>query len=129
MILEAEKHAPDLRLFLWLARVTALLIAGLSLLWVAGYTASPAGFDPTTMETFEVGLFPFGMCLGYLIALRWHLVGGVLSLGCLAMFLGARQDILYVVFFGPLSLPGVFFYFYGMHQLDQRRELKSGQVT
>ena len=122
----AEKTVQDLEYFLRIARIGAVFIVAVSLLWVLGYTVNPRGFDPNTMRDFELALFPFGMCVGYLIALRWQLLGGVLSLACLALFLGTRQEVLYVIFFGPISLPGVFFYFYGMHLRDQRKALPSG---
>ena len=112
---------PDLRYLVWTARGAALLVVVLCLLFAVGYAVPPPGFDHLVMQPAEVLLFPVGMCLGYLIALRWPLTGGVLSLACLAVFVGARRELIYVIFLGPLSLPGIFFYFYGMHLLDQRR--------
>ena len=111
--------AQDLRCLLWIARVGAMLIVAFSLLWVVGYCVSPRGFDPNAMEALELALFPFGMSIGYLIALRWHLFGGLLSLACLSVFLGVRQEPLLIIIFGFLAVPGVFFVFYGMYLRDQ----------
>ena len=117
----AETGPQDLHYCLWITRIAALLIVALALLWVAGYSSNPAGFDPSRMDASELALFPFGMCLGYLMALRWPLLGGGLSLACLAVFVGGKQELIYVILFGPLSLPGVLFFFYGMYLRDQRR--------
>ena len=119
--IKGKRPGKELRYWLWIARIGAVFIVALSLCWVLGYCVNPGGFDPKAMDSFEIALFPFGMCFGYLIALRWQLLGGVLSLACLAIFVGARQEVIYIILFGPISLPGVFFYFYGMHMLDQRK--------
>jgi len=114
-----DEIAQDLRCLLWIARVGAMLIVAFSLLWVVGYCVSPRGFDPNAMYALELALFPFGLCIGYVIALRWHLFGGLLSLACLSVFLGVRQEVFPVIIFGFLAVPGVFFVFYGMHLRDR----------
>jgi len=118
---EADKTAENLRCCVWIARIGAVLIAAFSFLWVIGYSVSPRGFDPNAMVALELALFPFGLCIGYLAALRWELFGGLLSLGSLSVFLGVRQEPILVIIFAFLAVPGVFFVFHGMHLRDQRK--------
>ena len=126
MTSESDEKARNMRRLLWIARISAGLIVAFSVLMVVGYSVNPQGSQgPTTLETFELALFPFGMCVGYLIAFRWQLFGGVLSLACLAIFLGVMQQVALVFVIGFLAIPGVLFVIYGMHLRDKRRTLYS----
>jgi hypothetical protein len=92
-----------------------MLIVAFCLLMVVGYAVDPQGSaDATTRESIGLALFPFGMCVGYLIALRWELFGGALSLVCLLAFLVLMKEGDLVLIIGLLGIPGIIFVRYGL---------------
>ncbi len=110
------------RLFL-IARISAGLIVAFSLFMVIGYSVNPqASPSATPMEAFELSFFPFGMCIGYLMAFRWPLFGGLLSLASLAIFIGLMGNLILVFVIGAFAIPGVLFVIYGIYLRDQRKD-------
>ena len=68
----------------WLARGWAVLSIGLVLAFLIG-----EGFDPSHVRAREwLGLifFPVGICVGMIVAWRNELVGGLTTIGSLAIF-------------------------------------------
>ncbi|MFC1661399.1 hypothetical protein ACFL3S_08130 [Gemmatimonadota bacterium] len=119
---DSEEKARGVRRVLLIARISAVLIVALCLLMVVGYSVNPQGSaDATTRESFGLALFPFGMSVGYLIALRWQLFGGVLSLVCLGVFLVVMRNVLLVFVIGLVAIPGVLFVIYGLYLRDQQK--------
>jgi hypothetical protein len=115
------------RLFL-IARISAGLIVAFSLFIVVGHSVNPqASQGATPMEAFELTFFPFGMCVGYLMAFRWPLFGGLLSLASLAIFIGLMGNPLLFFVIGFLAIPGVLFVIYGLYLRDQRKSLNISQ--
>ncbi len=72
------------RALLWIARLTGTAVVVPLMLIVFGEGGSgPAG----AAERVYLTLFPFGFSLGYLIGWRWPLLGGCVSLACMALSL------------------------------------------
>jgi len=68
----------------WLARGWAVLSIGLVLAFLVG-----EGFHPSRLQAREwLGLifFPVGICVGMIVAWRHELVGGLITVGSLAVF-------------------------------------------
>src|SRR5262247_4480494 len=70
------------RLLLWIARLGATVAIVPLMLIVFGESGSgPAG----AREWVYLALFPFGFSAGYLLGWRWPLLGGCVSLACMAL--------------------------------------------
>jgi hypothetical protein len=71
----------------WLARIWSIASIGFVLLIVVGELIYPHSPPPTTIRDW-VGLilFPFGTCLGLVLAWRWEGVGGAIAAGSLLGF-------------------------------------------
>jgi len=76
------------RALLWTARITgALMFAVLGFVIVVNI-ASPQGEAlPQGWEWLGLAMFPFGVFVGYGLAFRWPMAGGVTALVCLAVWL------------------------------------------
>ena len=99
-------------LLLWIARITALAALLPLFLVVTG-----EGGEPTAAEWVYLAFFPFGFSAGYLIGWRWPLVGGCVSLGCMAVSLlvtGRVFDWTTYMIWGVLSVPGVLYVIAGL---------------
>ena len=71
----------------WIARVWSVACVGFVLLILVGEMVSPHAAPPSSLrELVGLLLFPFGVCLGLILAWRWEVVGGVIALGSLAVF-------------------------------------------
>src|SRR5260370_41013984 len=70
----------------WLARLSALVIAGGFLLIVAGEMLSPHSSPPSHLREWVGILLLASTCVGMLLAWRWELPGALLSLASLAAF-------------------------------------------
>ncbi len=106
------------RVFLWVARgLSALVILLFVLVLVAGLVDRSEPL-PTGREWLELSLFPIGMCVGYALGWRWQLLGGVVSLGCIASFLMMMalrgNSVFGVPAFYFLAIPGVLLLLYGV---------------
>ena len=120
---DSDQKARGMNRLLWVARILAGLIVAFSLLMVVGYSLNPQGSQGATpMETFELTFFPFGMCIGYLIAFRRPLFGGLLSLASLAIFIGLMGNLILAFVIGFFAIPGVLFVIYGIYLRDQRKD-------
>jgi hypothetical protein len=94
----------------WAARVLAALLVGLVLVVLVG-----EGFNPLRLkglEPIQMVLF-WAACIGMLIAWRWQVIGGALSLGGMILFFAVelavtgglpRAPFLYL-----MLLPGLLF--------------------
>jgi hypothetical protein len=86
----------------WTARITGTLYAALVLLFVAVYVIHPTGDGGAPADYVGLALYPLGVCLALIAALRWPLAGGLVTLGCLIGFwvwLGVAR--------GDRGLPGL----------------------
>ena len=120
---DSDQKARGMNRLLWVARIWAGLIVAFSLLMVVGYSLNPQGSQGANpMETFELTFFPFGMCIGYLIAFRRPLFGGLLSLASLAIFIGLMGNLILAFVIGFFAIPGVLFVIYGIYLRDQRKD-------
>jgi hypothetical protein len=97
------------RIVLWVARLGAIAALVPVLLILVGEPGTgPAGIR----EWVYLALFPIGFSLGYLLGWRWPLVGGGLSLACMAASLIVIGRF---IAWGPyliwsiLSIPGVLY--------------------
>jgi hypothetical protein len=65
------------------------------------------------------------MCVGYVVAWRWPLVGGVISLVCIVTFVIAQRDADMAVVVSILGIPGILFVVYGLFS----RRLGAGEAS
>jgi hypothetical protein len=92
----------------WIARLSALLIAGGFLLLVAGEMLSPHSNPPSHLREWTGIILMALTCLGMLLAWRWELPGALFSLASLAAFtavIAFRRHTVHMV----LALPGLLF--------------------
>jgi hypothetical protein len=98
----------------WLARLSSLA-ALLPLMLIA---ISENGSGPANVrEWVYLALFPFGFAAGYLLAWRWPLFGGCLSLTCVAaslLVIGRTFDIGPYLIWAILSIPAVLYIIAGL---------------
>ena len=71
---------------LWTARICGGLVVVLFVFVAISGLLSSEEPLPTPREWLPLSLFRIGLCVGYVVAWRWQFVGGVVSLGCLALF-------------------------------------------
>jgi hypothetical protein len=75
--------------------------------------SGPAG----AREWVYLTLFPFGFSAGYLLGWRWPLLGGCVSLACLAISLIVIGRVLALqpyLIWGVLSIPGILYVITGL---------------
>jgi len=91
----------------WIAKISALAAIVPILLILFGEPGTgPAGLR----DWLYLAFFPLGFSLGYLIAMRWPIVGGCIGLACMAVSLlivGRFFPISVYVIWGILCLPGI----------------------
>jgi hypothetical protein len=75
-----------LRIVRWAAGITGTLYAAFVLLFVIGYLFHPTGDGTGPSDLLPMALYPCGVCLALLAALRWPLAGGLVTCGCLIGF-------------------------------------------
>lgn len=99
----------------WTARVWSIASLGFILLMFIG-SALAEGFNPAQFAFRDlVGLFffPFGVCLGMILAWRWEGLGGAITVGSLLAFYAALgvMDGRFPrgPWFALVAAPGVFF--------------------
>jgi hypothetical protein len=71
----------------WTARVLTALLVGLVLVMFVGVTLE-GGFNPLKLKGVEPMqmLFFWTACIGMVVAWRWQVIGGALSLGGMMLF-------------------------------------------
>ena len=76
----------------WIARVWSIASVGLVLLIAVGELIYPHAPPPTAFRDL-VGLFffPFGTCVGMILAWRWEGLGGGITVGSLLAFYAALR--------------------------------------
>ena len=74
------------RFVLLLARIIAGALMMLVLVTMVGEAVSPERALPTPVEMLGLAMFPIGVCVGYAIAWKRPMVGGLVSISCLAGF-------------------------------------------
>ncbi len=102
------------RVLLWTARLTGTAaIVPLMLIVFGEPGTGPAGLRGWVY----LALFPFGFSAGYLLGWRWPLLGGCVSLACMALSLaliGRTFGIGPYLIWGLLSVPGILYVIAGM---------------
>lgn len=82
-------HAPEkvTLAIRWIARVWSIASIGFVLLMVVGEVLSPhAPLSATIRDWAGLFFFPFGTCLGLILAWRWEGLGGAIASGSLIGF-------------------------------------------
>ena len=101
-------------LLLWIARLAGTAVIVPLMLVVFGESGSgPSG----AREWVYLALFPFGFSAGYLLGWRWPLLGGYVSLACMAIslvLLGKVLDLGPYLIWGVLSIPGFLYVIAGL---------------
>ena len=90
---------------LWIARLLGLVI-------VVGFTGGTVadvirhgGWMFELRDAFWFALFPFGVCVGYVIALRREFLGAVVSLGCIGVLYAGQALVGHRPTLVPLLVP------------------------
>lgn len=116
----------SMRAVLWIARIMSAMIVVFLVFMVVAYTVNPmgSGSGPTVTEWFGLALFPFGLCVGYVIGWRWQLLGGAIGLVCLAAFLFLMRERDLTPIISAVGVPAVLYIVYGIY----RRQTVSGDA-
>ncbi len=114
----------SLRAILWIARIVSALIVVFLVLMIVAYIVNPQGngSGPKVTEGFGLAFFPIGLCVGYVIGWRWQLLGGAISLICLAAFLLLMRERDMTPVISIVGIPAVLYVVYGVY----RRRMASG---
>lgn len=102
------------RLVLWIARLTA---TGVVVLLMAMVFGEDSGSPNGVQEWAYLAFFPFGFSLGYLIGWRFPLLGGCVSLVCMALSLVVIGRIFSWVAYATwavLCIPGALYIIAGL---------------
>lgn len=106
------------RAILWTARILGSLVVGLFVAVAISEFLRSGHSLPAPQEWLRLSMFPIGLSVGYVVAWRWQLVGGVISVGCLALFfvvMGASGNAVHrVPAFYPFAAPGFLFLWYSL---------------
>jgi len=71
----------------WVARVWSIASLGFVLVMAIGEIVYPHAAAPATVRDFVgLSLFPFGTCVGMVLAWRWEGIGGAVTVGSLVAF-------------------------------------------
>ena len=97
----------------WIARVWSMASVGLVLLIVVGELIYPHAPPPTFRDLVGMFFFPFGVCVGMIVAWRWEGLGGGITVGSLLAFYVALRVINGRFPRGPwfalIAAPGILF--------------------
>jgi hypothetical protein len=111
------------RLLHWIARLTAIAaIVPLMQIVIGESGSGPVG----PREWIYLALFPFGFSAGYLLGWRWPLVGGCISLVCMAasqLVIGRILGIGPYIIWGVLCVPGMLYIIAGCRLREQSRSV------
>jgi hypothetical protein len=116
MIERSSEIPRGLRAAILVARIVGTLFAVFLIAMMVGYAVNPQGKSDSGLpdEWLRMLFFPVGLCVGYLISWRWVLLGGVISIGCAAVFLiiEGQADLLGII--GLLCVPAVILFVCGL---------------
>jgi hypothetical protein len=111
----ATGASQEYRPLLWTARIMGTLIALFALMMVFAYAVNPQGSGTaTTRETVMLAFFPIGMSVGYLVAWKWPLIGGIVSIVSVAVFLIMIREAAMLGIVSFLAIPGALFIIHGV---------------
>jgi hypothetical protein len=116
------------QLLLWIARLTATLAIVPLMLIVFGESGT---WPARAREWVFLALFPFGFSAGYLLGWRWPLLGGCVSLACLAISLvviGRVLDLRPYLIWGVLSIPGILYVILGWRLRKAQTEGAASEI-
>jgi hypothetical protein len=126
---ELTRHNVGWHALLWLARITA--VAAIVPLMQVVFTESGAG--PQSLRAgIYLALFPFGFTAGYLLGGRWPILGGVLSLACMAaslLVVGRTFRPEPYLFWSFLCTPGVLYLLAGWKLNSSSEKLARQSLT
>jgi hypothetical protein len=98
----------------WVARILGGVGVALMMLFVIAHLFSPEGYgSPAFGEAVGLFFFPFGVCLGLIIAWKWEGLGGLVAVGSIIGFhltmlaVGGSLDI--NAFIDGFAVPGLLF--------------------
>ena len=79
----------------WTARVLSALLVGLVLVMFIGLSID-AGFRPPRLTGVEIAqmIFFWTACIGMVVAWRWQVIGGALSLGGMVLFFAVEFAVI-----------------------------------
>lgn len=98
-------HPVSLLVLRWTARLLSLLALGVFVMFAIGEGLNLAHFSAFELVLFV--FFPFGVCLGMVLAWRWEGLGGAITIASLAAFYLLARPRGYA--FLVLAVPGFLF--------------------
>ena len=123
----AVKNIWIVTLIRWIARVIGTLYAAVMLLFVIASIFNPGtGGSPSFWAWFGILLMPIGVSIGMILAWKWELLGGLITLLCLLgchLFMkiqGGRFD--YLFFVDGIAIPAILFLLVWMFSRRQEEE-------
>jgi len=115
----------DIKTILWLARIGGSAIVLFMTYYLVFFFVLPGVLPPTWAL---IGWAPlFGACVGYVIAWRRHLLGGIISLFCVGLFplwalahgsITTKESFVFPLIIGG---PGILFVIFGLLSRMGRR--------
>ncbi len=103
-----------LTVLLWVARGTSGVIVLLMAVTLISGALDPEGIPPTPDEAVALAFFPIGLCIGYIAAWKWPVVGGAVSCLSVAVFLILMREPDVVPPVVIMTLPALMFVTYGL---------------
>lgn len=117
MVSPENKDQKTTEILRWIARVWSLVILFFFLLILIGEIISSHTEEAMTLS--DVGmlfLFPFATCVGLVLAWRWELLGGVISLTSIILFTAIMSiagrfntPSRFLILLAFIAVPGVLF--------------------
>ncbi len=111
----------------WIARLWSITSLGFVLFLLAGEFIDPHSAAPATLRAWlGLFLFPFGVCLGMIVAWRWEGLGGGITLGSLVAFYAVCRildgNFPRGPWFAIIAAPGILFLLGWLRALTKRQD-------
>jgi len=125
----AERSCAEL-IIRWVARATSIVSIGVTLLFVIGEGPNPSHLDLQQWALFA--FFPFGVCVGMVVAWWNERLGGLITIICCGLFyllhLAVSGRFPRGPFFLLFSLPGFLFIISWAFSRRQKRKVSTEPI-
>jgi len=114
------KNKKSLTILIWTARIWGAISLAFLLFMVGAHLVEALfvskkpigeGFN-STAEMISFLFFPIGIMIGLGIALKWHRIGGLITLISIICFHIYRPDLILDPMIDGLAMPGLLFFIY-----------------
>ena len=100
-----------LKIVIFLSRILATLVAAFLVMMFAAYAFNPG--DGGAGGTPGWALILLGVSIGYLVAWKWAIIGGVLGLACLVVFVVVELNGGFTSLMQMMGVPGFLLLVFG----------------